>query len=118
MLLMYRVFADIKKGANLRVTIPAEGTPVSYMVIGVPKGAPNPDAGKKFIDFALSKPAQTFWQNKFFTPSLREDVEPLTRERGRRPLSEIKRINSSPADMRAFFKDQQMLLDEWNRLFK
>lgn len=118
MLLMYRVFADIKKGANLRVSIPEVGTPVSYMVIGVPKAAPNPDAGKKFIDFALSKPAQTFWQNKYFTPSLREDAEPLTRERGRRPLSEIKRIYSSPDDMRGFFKDQKMLMDEWNRLFK
>lgn len=118
MLLMYRVFADIKKGANLYVSIPEEGTAVSYMVIGVPKAAPNPEAGKKFIDFALSKPAQTFWQNKFFTPSLREDVEPLTRERGRRPLSEIKRINSSPADMKEFFGQQQMLMDEWKSLFK
>jgi len=118
MLLMYRVFADIKKGANLRVSIPAEGNPVSYMVIGIPKGAPDPDAGKKFIDFALSKPAQTFWQSKYSSESLREDVEPLTRENGRRPLSEIKRMNSSPADMRAFFKDQKTLLDEWNSLFK
>jgi iron(III) transport system substrate-binding protein len=116
--LMYRAFADIKKGANLHVSIPEVGTPVSYMVIGVPKGAPNSEAGKKFIDFALSKPAQSYWQKEFFTPSLHEDVEPLTRERGRRPLSEIKRINSSPADMRAFFKDQQTLMDEWNSLFK
>jgi len=118
MLLMYRVFADIKKGANLRVSIPSEGTPVSYMVIGIPKAAPNPAAGKKFIDFALSKSAQTFWQNKFFTPSLRSDVEPLKRDRGRRPLSEIKRINSSAADMKEFFKQQKMLMDEWNTLFK
>lgn len=118
MMLLYRVFADIDKGANLQVVIPEAGAPVSYMVIGLPKGAPNPDAGKQFIDFALSEPAQTFWQNEFHTPSLREDVEPLGRDRGRRPLSEITRINSTPEDMRAFHKEQQMLLDEWNSLFK
>lgn len=118
MMLLYRVFADIGKGANLEVVIPEAGAPVSYMVIGLPKGAPNPDAGKKFIDFALSEPAQSFWQSEFDTPSLREDVEPLHRDHGRRPLSEITRINSSPADMRAFHGEQQMLLDEWNSLFK
>lgn len=118
MLLHYRVFANVKKGANLQVVMPEAGVPMSYMVIGVPTGAPNPEAGKKFIDFALSKEAQTFWQRKYHTPSLRKDVEPLTRERGRRPLSDIKRINSSPEDMRAFFSQQQALMDEWNSLFK
>lgn len=118
MMLHYRVFADIKKGANLQVVMPKEGVPVSYMVIGVPKGAPNPDAGKKFIDFALAKDSQTFWQRKFHTPSLRSDVEPLSRTRGRRPLSDIKRIYSTTDDMRAFFKQKQMLMDEWSKLFK
>jgi len=118
MMLHYRVFADIKKGANLQVVMPEAGVPVSYMVIGIPKGAPNPAAGKKFIDFALSQEAQTFWQRKFHTPSLRNDAEPLSRTRGRRPLSEIKRIHSTTDDMRAFFKDKQMLMDEWSKLFK
>ena len=118
MMLLYRVFAGIDKGAPLEVVIPEAGAPISYMVIGLPKDAPNPDAGKQFIDFALSEPAQTFWQSEFHTPSLREDVEPLGRDHGRRPLSEITRINSSPEDMRAFHNEQQMLLDEWNTLFK
>jgi iron(III) transport system substrate-binding protein len=118
MMLLYRVFAGIDKGAPLEVVIPEAGAPVSYMVIGLPKDAPNPDAGKQFIDFALSEPAQTFWQKEFHTPSLREDVEPLGRDHGRRPLSEITRINSSPEDMREFHSEQQMLLDEWNSLFK
>lgn len=118
MMLLYRVFADIGKGANLEVVIPEAGAPISYMVIGLPKDAPNPDAGKAFIDFALSDSAQTFWQNEFDTPSLREDVEPLGRDHGRRPLDEITWINSTAEDMRTFFGEQQMLLDEWSSLFK
>jgi iron(III) transport system substrate-binding protein len=118
MMLHYRVFAAIKKGANLQVVMPDDGVPVSYMVIGVPKAAPNPEAGKKFVDFALSQEAQTFWQSNYHTPSLRTDVEPLSRERGRGPLSELKRIYSTRADMRAFFGQQQALMDEWNTLFK
>jgi iron(III) transport system substrate-binding protein len=118
MMLHYRVFADIEKGANLEVVMPEVGVPVSYMVIGLPKDAPNPEAGKQFIDFALSQEAQTFWQREYHTPSLREDVEPLSREHGRRPLSELERIYSTPEDMREFFGQQQMLMDEWNSLFK
>lgn len=118
MMLLYRVFADIDKGANLQVVIPEVGAPVSYMTIGLPKNAPNPEAGKQFIDFALSNAAQSFWQQEFHTPSLRQDVEPLSREHGRRPLSEIERIHSTPDDMREFFGQQEMLMDEWNTLFK
>jgi iron(III) transport system substrate-binding protein len=118
MLLHYRTFAGLKKGANLNVVIPKDGVPISYLVVGVPKAAPNPEAGKKFVDFALSKKAQTFWQTKYHTPSLRSDVEPLSRERGRRPLSEIKRIYSSPKDMWAFFEQKDELSKEWNTLFK
>lgn len=116
--LHYRVFADVKKGANLQMVLPQEGVPMSYMVIGVPKAAPNPEAGKQFIDFALSRESQSFWQSEYYTPSLRDDVEPLGRERGRRPLSEIKRIYSGRDDMLRFFSQRQMLMDEWNALFK
>ena len=116
--LHYRAFAAIGKGANLQVVIPEEGIPVSYMVIGVPKAAPNLAGGKAFVDFALSKDAQTYWQTKFNTPSLRKDVEPLSKVRGRRPLSEVKLIHSGRSDIKEFHTQQAMLLDEWNTLFK
>lgn len=116
--LHYRAFAAIGKGANLRVVMPEDGVPLSYVVIGLPKDAPNPELGKKFIDFALSKASQNFWQDKFNTPSLRSDLEPLTSIHGRRPLSEVTRIASTPADMRTFHEMQGELLEEWNTLFK
>jgi iron(III) transport system substrate-binding protein len=118
MLLHYRVFAANKKGANLRLVIPKSGVPVGFMVSGIPKGAPNPEAGKKFIDFSLSKEAQTLWQRGFNIPSMRKDIEPLSRKLGRRPLSEIKRINSSAADIRTFFGQQKTLMASWSERFK
>ena len=118
MMLHYRAFASIDKGADINVVMPQEGVPISYMVMGIPKDAPNPELGKQFMDFALSKDAQDYWQREFHTPSLRTDVEPLSREHGRRPLSEVTPIASTPQDMLEFHQNQTELLDEWNRLFK
>jgi iron(III) transport system substrate-binding protein len=118
MILQYYVFDEIKKGANLNVVFPEEGLPISYEVIGIAKSAPNPDLAKQFVDFSLSKEAQTYWQKTYNTPSMRDDVEPLSRERGRRPLSEVKRLASSAADLDKLFDQQAELLDEWGNLFK
>jgi iron(III) transport system substrate-binding protein len=118
MILQYYVFGEIQKGANLNVVFPEEGLPISYEVIGISKSAPNPELSKQFVDFSLSKEAQNFWQKTYFTPSMRDDVEPLSRERGRIPLSEVKRIASSAADLERLFGQQAELLDEWSALFK
>lgn len=118
MILEYRVFYSIKKGANLRVVLPEEGVPITEMVIGIPKAAPNPAGAKKFIDFALSREAQQFWQDTYFTPSLRDDVKPQSSIDGRRPLSQVKRLASTPADIYEYQKEQPHLLEEWNTLFK
>lgn len=118
MILQYYVFAEIQKGANLKIVFPEEGLPISYEVIGIAKDAPNPDLAKQFVDFSLSKEAQTSWQKTYATPSMRDDVEPLSREHGRRPLSEVKRLASSAADLDKLFEQQAELLDEWGSLFK
>lgn len=118
MILQYYVFDKIKKGANLRVVFPEEGAPVSYEIIGIAKTAPDPEAAKKFVDFTLSKEAQQYWQDTFHTPSMRTDINPLSREYGRRPYSEVKRLASSPKDMDELFADQQAILDDFSRLFK
>ncbi|MGQ7791987.1 extracellular solute-binding protein [Faunimonas sp. B44] len=118
MILQYYVFGEIQKGANLNVVFPEEGLPISYEVIGIAKSAPNPELSKQFVDFTLSNEAQTYWQQTYSTPSMRDDVEPLSREHGRRPLSEVKRMASSAADLDRLFGQQTELLDEWGTLFK
>jgi iron(III) transport system substrate-binding protein len=118
MILQYYAFGEIQKGAKLRVVFPEEGLPISYQVIGIAKNAPNPDLAKKFVDFTLGKEAQTYWQRTFNTPSMRDDVEPLSREHGRRPLSEVKRLASSATDLEKLFSQQGELLEEWSSFFK
>jgi iron(III) transport system substrate-binding protein len=118
MLLDYYVVASIKKGANLYLVQPPEGIPSSYEVIGIPASAPNPELGKKFVDFALSSPAQTHWENTQGTQSLRQDITGAKPERGRRPMKDLKLMASSVQDIEKFFPQQRELLDEWITLFK
>jgi iron(III) transport system substrate-binding protein len=118
MLLDYYVVAAIEKGANLYLVQPEEGIPASYEVIGLPAGGPNPDLGRKFLDFALSRDAQEVWEAKYGTVSLRDDITPAKAERGRRLIRNTKLMASSVADMDKFFPQQRDLLDEWINLFK
>ena len=50
--------------------------------------------------------------------SLRDDVEPVKAERGRRPLSKVKLMASSIKDVENSFANQRALLDDWINLFK
>jgi ABC-type Fe3+ transport system substrate-binding protein len=87
-------------------------------VIGLPAGRPNPELGRKFLDFALSREAQELWETKHGTVSLRDDIAPAKAERGRRLIRDTKLMASTVADMDKFFPQQRDLLDEWINLFK
>jgi len=118
MLLDYYVYGAVRKGANLMVVQPEEGIPASYEVIGIPAGAPNPEIGKAFVDFALARESQSIWQQRHDMLSLRDDVEPVKAERGRRPLNTAKLLGSSIRDVERSFSNQRALLDDWINLFK
>jgi len=118
MLLDYYVYGAVRKGANLMVVQPEEGIPASYEVIGIPAGAPNPEIGKAFVDFALARESQSIWQQRHDMLSLRDDVEPVKAERGRRPLNTAKLLGSSIKDVEHSFSNQRALLDDWINLFK
>jgi len=118
MLLDYYVVAAIEKGANLYLVQPPEGIPSSYEVIGIPAGAPNPELGKQFVDFALSTVAQSRWEATQGTQSLRDDLTGAKSERGRRAMKDLKLMASSVQDIETFFPQQRELLDEWITLFK
>jgi iron(III) transport system substrate-binding protein len=118
MLLQYHVFLAVKKGANLNIIVPEEGAPISFALIGIPAKAPNPEVGKKFLDFCLGREAQILWQEKFSTSSLRDDVPALLGASGSRPISQVKHLASSAADVNRYFEEQGALIDEWTTLFK
>lgn len=118
MVYQYHGLGAINRGADLKVLVPAEGAPVGYTHLGIVANGINPEGAKKFMDFAVSYQGQLAWQQKYFTGSVRSDLPAVSREHGAVPLSEMKRIASTPADMVEFFEQNAMLSDEWVSLFK
>jgi iron(III) transport system substrate-binding protein len=118
MVLEYYIVDAMQKGANLYIVQPDIGIPASYEVIGMPAGAPNPELGKKFVDFALSREAQQRWQDNHGTLSLRDDVTPIKPERGRRRVKDIKLLASTVSDLENSLANQRALVDDWTNLFK
>jgi iron(III) transport system substrate-binding protein len=118
LVLDYYISEAWKNGANVYLVQPDIGVPASFEVIGVFAQGPQQELGKKFLDFALSKEAQQRWQDRHGTLSLRDDVTPITAERGRHPVSALKFLASTGKDLEASFTNQRELLDEWINLFK
>jgi len=57
-----------KDDANVVFVIPAEGTVVVPYVMSLVKNSPNPDLGKKILDFIMSEQGQAVWANAFLRP--------------------------------------------------
>jgi len=77
------------QGYPVRGTFPSEGTGYEIGALGLVKGGPEPELGKKFIDWALSKPAQDLMKVWFRIPLNPEaEVAP-----GATKASDVKLIN-------------------------
>lgn len=57
-----------KDKANVEFVIPAEGTVMAPYVMTLVKNGPNPESGKKILDFTLSDKGQAVWANAFLRP--------------------------------------------------
>jgi iron(III) transport system substrate-binding protein len=64
-----------KKDPNLGIVMPKDYTLVTSRVAFIPKGAKNPNAAKLFLDYLLSKRAQTIAAGPAELYSLRADVD-------------------------------------------
>ncbi|SIS41870.1 ABC transporter substrate-binding protein [Neptunomonas antarctica] len=60
--------AKYKDGANTEFVIPEEGTVIVPYVMSLVKNAPNPEKGRKILDFVLSDKGQAVWANAFLRP--------------------------------------------------
>jgi len=79
-LIAYGVFGSYalgrsKKDPNLGIIFPADYTMVTSRVAFISKHAKNPNAGKLFLDYLLSKRGQEIVANKADLYSLRSDVD-------------------------------------------
>ncbi len=60
--------AIYKDNANVKFVIPSEGTVVVPYVMSLVKNAPNPEKGKKILDFIMSDEGQKVWANAYLRP--------------------------------------------------
>jgi len=79
-LIAYGVFGSYalgrsKKDPNLGIILPKDYTMVTSRVAFISKQAKNPNAGKLFLDYILSKRGQEIIANKADLYSLRSDVD-------------------------------------------
>ena len=79
-LIAYGIFGSYalsrsKKDPNLGIVLPKDYTMVTSRVAFISKHAKNPNAGKLFLDYILSKRGQEIIANKADLYSLRSDVE-------------------------------------------
>ena len=79
-LIAYGIFGSYalsrsKKDANLGIVLPKDYTMVTSRVAFISKHAKNPNAGRLFLDYLLSKRGQDIVANKADLYSLRSDIE-------------------------------------------
>ena len=98
---------------------PDAGIPASLEIIAIPAKAPNPEVGKKFVDFALSKEAQESWQTEArHAVAARRRRRPSRPVRGRKQMKDLKLLKSSIADLEDSYRNQRKLVEQWINLFK
>lgn len=82
-----------KDGANVDFVIPAEGTVAVPYVMALVKNSPNPENGKKALDFVMSDKGQAIWAGAFLRP-VRSIPMPETVKSVFLPESEYARVKS------------------------
>jgi iron(III) transport system substrate-binding protein len=100
----------VQGGGNVAIVYPSECTSMTADGVALVKGAPDPDAGKKFIDWVLSQPVQKMLVDKVGRRSIRSDVPSSS---VLPPLSQIKII---PYDLDAIARDRSKLLAAWKKV--
>jgi len=72
----YAAYGYIAGGANnIGIVYPSEGTILDPEGVALIKGGPNPNEGKKFYDWLLSKPVREEIFTKFFRRPVRTDID-------------------------------------------
>ncbi|MGH2848931.1 MAG: extracellular solute-binding protein [Thermoleophilaceae bacterium] len=100
----------VKGGGPVAIVYPEDGTSALADGMALVKGAPNPEAGKAFLDWALSRETQELVVQELGRRPIRTDVEPsgdLT------PMSEIELIDYD-IEWAAGHRDE--FLEKWNEL--
>lgn len=98
--------------APVEFVIPAEGTVVVPYVMALVKSGPNPDNGKKVLDFTLSDEGQRLWANAYMRPVRAAAMTPDIATKFL-PASEYARAKA--IDLKAMANAQKAVQDRYQR---
>ena len=98
----------VRNGGNVAIVYPGDGTSTVADGIAAVKGGPNPENGKVFIDWLLSKPVQELLVAQIGRRSVRSDVNAT----GLKPMSEIKLVNY---DLKAVAQNRSAWIAQWKK---
>jgi putative spermidine/putrescine transport system substrate-binding protein len=96
--------------APTRFVIPKEGTVVFPYVMGLVKGAPNAENGKKILDFVLSPESQAMWGNAYLRPVF---AGHLSAEMKARFLPDSDYARAKPVDLKKLAVAQAQIIKRY-----
>jgi iron(III) transport system substrate-binding protein len=99
------------KGAKVEFVAPPDGLVATPLVVGAVNKAPHPEASKLFVDWAMSKRGQAWYQSNpnLYYGSVRTDAPPMPT--GVR-LADLKLLY--PADWDDYAAQRDVFAKEWN----
>lgn len=96
--------------APARFVIPKEGTLVFPYVMGLVKGGPNADNGRKMLDFVLSDESQAMWGNAYLRPVF---AERLSAEAKSRFLPDSEYARAKPVNLKRLATSQPKIVERY-----
>ena len=98
--------------APVQFVIPKEGTLVVPYVMGLVKGGPNGDNGKKMLDFVLSDESQAMWGNAYLRPVF---ADRLSAEAKAKFLPDAEYARAKAVDLKSLAKAQPQIVERYRK---
>jgi putative spermidine/putrescine transport system substrate-binding protein len=98
--------------APVQFVIPKEGTLVFPYVMGLVNKGPNPDNGKKVLDFVLSDESQAMWGNAYLRPVF---ADRLSAEAKAKFLPDAEYARAKAVDLKSLAKAQAQIVERYRK---
>jgi putative spermidine/putrescine transport system substrate-binding protein len=98
--------------APVQFVIPKEGTLVFPYVMGLVNKGPNPDNGKKVLDFVLSDDSQAMWGNAYLRPVF---ADKLSAEAKAKFLPDAEYARAKAVDLKSLAKAQPQIVERYRK---
>lgn len=96
--------------APVQFVIPKEGSVTFPYVMGLVRGGPNPENGKKVLDFVLSDESQAMWGNAYLRPVF---ADKLSAEAKAKFLPDAEYARAKAIDLKKLAAAQKQIVDRY-----